>query len=94
MLMSIGENNVSEDDELTLRCKFMPVNGRNRRNSPHPDEILHHKSVNGFGGMCHIHLPISVSEICLSLIRGRNNTLKWRGPTFSIMYVKAAAWSR
>ena len=91
---SRGEKSASDVDELESVFRSCYLGGERRR-VPHSHEILHHELVQRFCWMCHIHLALSVPEVRVFQVLSRDPRRERTDfLTFSVMYVKAAAWSR
>lgn len=64
--------------------------------APHSEEVLHHELVQSFGRVGHVHFAFSVSKVRLVMLRVNEvaEAAEVVACTFSVMYIKAAAWSR
>jgi hypothetical protein len=82
MLKSRGVNRESVEPELRMKREY---DAKFTMNSvPHSEKILHNEFINGFRGVRHVHLALSISEISLFWV---SETPEWRlpRPTFSMM---------
>ena len=93
MDISKGVNSVSEEEVLARLMGLERQVDLAQAHVPHANEVLHHELMEGFCRMRHVYFAFAVPEVRLwhMSCAGFSEMI---ARTFSIMYVKAAAWSR
>jgi len=82
MLKSRGVKRESVEPELRMKLEY---DAKFRMTSvPHSEKILHNELINGFRGVCHVHLALSISEISLFCV-SETPEQRLPRPTFSMM---------
>lgn len=73
MVISRGENNASDDDELELDS-VSNTSEIHKGVAPRSNVVLHHEFVNCFGRVCHVNLSLSIPKVCLYRSESRHSS--------------------